>query len=73
MLVTRFDDVFVIPVRSRAANTANRSRRCTADDLEFSDYGRSPRQSIWWVFLAMACFWGVAAFLILVTLGTITL
>jgi hypothetical protein len=65
MLVTRFDTVFVAPVRNRAARSRNRSRANTADELEFSDVGRSPRQTIAWVFLASACFWGVVALLIL--------
>jgi hypothetical protein len=60
MLATRFDDVFLVPVRSRRVRTS-RSQDPTADDLEFSNFARSPRQSIAWVFLVAACFWAVVA------------
>jgi len=68
MLATRFDNVFVVPVASRATRSHSRSRNCIVDDLEFSEMGRSPRQSLMWVFLALTCFWAVVAGVIVVAL-----
>ena len=58
MLATRFDEVFIIPVR-RAVRAVDRSRNRTVDDLEFSDFGRSPPQSLGWVVLTLSCFWAI--------------
>jgi hypothetical protein len=68
MLATRFDDVFVIPLRKHAARPVARSRKCTVDDLEFSEFGRSTQQSLAWVFLALTGFWGVVTLLVLAAL-----
>ena len=65
MLATPFDAVFVVPVASRPTRPAVPSRNYTVDDLEFSNFGRSAQQNVAWVFLGLACFWSIIAFLAL--------
>jgi hypothetical protein len=64
MLVTRFDQVFTIPVQARA--TRLRSR--TVDELEFSDFGRFSYQSVGWALLALLGFWAGVGLLIFAAL-----
>jgi len=63
MITTRFDDVFLLPARSQKVR-ASRRTNVSADDLEFSNFGRSPRINIAWVFLAATCFWAIVVGLV---------
>jgi hypothetical protein len=64
MLASRFDDVFIIPVRRRADRLGYYRWNRTVDDLEFSEFGRSPRKNLVSVFIALTCFWGVVGLVI---------
>ncbi len=65
MLTARFDEVFLVPVRRKPRAKAR--PRLGHEELEFSEYGRSPGQSAGWVILAVLAFWAAAtAFLFLV-------
>jgi hypothetical protein len=65
MLTSRFDDVFLIAVRRSADRLAyNWRTHRTVDDLEFSEFERSPRNNIVWVFLALVCFWSAVGLVI---------
>ena len=64
MLASRFDDIFIIPARRRADRSGYYRRNRTVDDLEFSEFGRSPRKNLGWVFITLTCLWGVVGLVI---------
>ena len=72
MLATRFDDVFSVPVRTRKARAVSRpqswSQRRKTEELEFSEFARSPRQSIGWVMFALMGFWAAVATLVAIAI-----
>jgi hypothetical protein len=61
MLVTRYDDIFIVPGARWSPPPVSRA----LVDLEFSEYGQEPRVSPAWALLGLACFWGAIAALIL--------
>ena len=72
MLATRFDDLFSIPVRAQKARIISAApilpSRRTAEELEFSEFARSPRQGIGWVLFALLGFWAAVAALVAIAI-----
>ena len=79
--VKAFDDRTIRYLLVHTANTyvhwlhnfAFKKQAGFADDLEFSNFGRSPRINIAWVFLAATCFWAIVVGLVVLATYSVQL